>query len=358
MLSRKPNINYYNPEGSYTENDVDILRNVIKQNIPSSTRLSVTPEISSNPVVSSTPPMALPTTPNMPAMTPSPMGSPMPPPQPEQDDSSNFLGSLIAQGVAGIGTGLMGGSASDIQRSAGMFDSMRSQQASRDRAKLLMDPKSEESRKKREVYKSLGYQVKDNLSATDLNDPTVLQTLKSQMEQSRLASMPKQGGGVGGVGKQQGIEKSPFFKDIVLTNNMSRSVERDLKELIGLVERSGNTPLMGADKFRKDQLVGKIAINYNKILDPSSVVKGEESQAVVQLLGLDWMTRDNVTKESLQQFQKGVGEEANDRIKGYYGMYTTFDPTEQQIYDDYRKNPNDTKLKQAFENILYLKRTK
>ena len=139
---------------------------------------------------------------------------------------------------------------------------------------------------------------------------------------------------------------------------MSRSVERDLKELIGLVERSGNTPLMGADKFRKDQLVGKIAINYNRILDPSSVVKGEESQAIVKQLGLDWMTRDNVTKESLQQFQKGVGEEANDRIKGYYGMYTTFDPTEQQIYDDYRKNPNDTKLKQAFENILYLKRTK
>ena len=160
-----------------------------------------------NPVVSSTPPMALPKTPSMPTMTP-PMGSPMPPPQPEQDDSSNFLGSLIAQGVAGIGTGLMGGSASDIQRSAGMFDSMRSQQASRDRAKLLMDPKSEESRKKREVYKSLGYQVKDNLSATDLNDPTVLQGLKGQAEQSRLANMPRQGGGVGGVGPILGQEGS------------------------------------------------------------------------------------------------------------------------------------------------------
>jgi hypothetical protein len=161
-----------------------------------------------------------------------------------------------------------------------------------------------------------------------------------------------------GSPKQQGIEKSPFYKDIVITNNMSRSVERDMKELIDLVNRSGNTPLAGADKFRKDQLVGKIAINYNKILDPSSIVKPEEAEAIVKQLGLDWMTRDNVTKESLQQFQKGVGAEASDRIKGYYGMYTTFDPTEQQIYDDYKKNPNDTKLKQAFENILYLKRTK
>lgn len=149
----------------------------------------------SNPVVPSTPPMAQ--IKNIPTMTP--MG--LPTAQPEQDDSSRFLGSLIAQGMAGIGTGLMGGSAADIQRSAGMFESMRSQQASRDRAKLLMDPKSEESRKRREVYKSLGYKVGDNLSATDLNDPTVLQTLKSQMEQSRLTSMPRQVGGVSGAGK-------------------------------------------------------------------------------------------------------------------------------------------------------------
>lgn len=151
----------------------------------------------SNPVVPSTPPMAQPK--NIPTMTP-PMGLPMQ--QPEQDDSSNFLGSLIAQGMAGIGTGLMGGSAADIQRSAGMFESMRSQQASRDRAKLLMDPKSEESKKRRMVFeKALNLKIPENFSYTDLNDPTVLQGLKGQAEQSRLAPMPRQGGGVGGVGK-------------------------------------------------------------------------------------------------------------------------------------------------------------
>ena len=111
------------------------------------------------------------------------------PMQPE-DDSSNFLASLIAQGAAGIGTGLMGGSPADIQRSAGTFESMRSQEASRNKAKLLMDPKSEESKKRREVFRKLGYNVPDNFSYTDLNDPTVLQTLKGQMEQSRLAAMP------------------------------------------------------------------------------------------------------------------------------------------------------------------------
>lgn len=129
-------------------------------------------------------------------------------PMQSEDDSSNFLASLIAQGVAGIGTGLMGGSPADIRRSAGMFESMRSQEASRNKAKLLMDPKSEESKKRREVFKKLGYNVPDNFSYTDLNDPTVLQTLKGQMEQSRLATMPRQGGGIGGVGKPEKEIKS------------------------------------------------------------------------------------------------------------------------------------------------------
>ncbi len=124
------------------------------------------------------------------------------PMQPE-DDSSNFLASLIAQGAAGIGTGLMGGSPKDIMNSANMFQYMRDQEASRNKAKLLMDPKSEESKKRREVFKKLGYNVPDNFSYTDLNDPTVLQTLKGQMEQSRLAVMPKGGGGVSGAKEEK-----------------------------------------------------------------------------------------------------------------------------------------------------------
>jgi hypothetical protein len=121
--------------------------------------------------------------------------------EPQDDESGRFLASLIAQGAAGFGTGMMGGSAADIQRSAGTFQTMRDTQENQRRAKQLTDPNSEESKRRREVYKSLGFQVPNNLSATDLNDPTVLQTLKGQMEQSRLATMPRGGVGVGGVGK-------------------------------------------------------------------------------------------------------------------------------------------------------------
>jgi hypothetical protein len=164
------------------------------------------------------------------------------------DDDTNFLGSLIAQGAAGIGTGLMGGTPSDIQRSAGMFESMRSQQASRDRAKLLMDPKSEESKKRREVYKKLGYNVPDNFSYTDLNDPTVLQTLKGQMEQSKLPAMPRGGIGVGGAGKPK-IEKGTMLED---KDNDELGKINELRNLTNdlatSVKAKGNAWIGGASK--------------------------------------------------------------------------------------------------------------
>ena len=121
----------------------------------------------------------------------------------QDDDSGRFLASLIAQGAAGFGTGISGGSAADIQRSAGAFQTMRDTQENQRRAKLLTDPNSEESKKKREVYKSLGYQVPNNLSATDLNDPTVLQTLKTQMQEQKLAAMPRGGIGVGQIKEEK-----------------------------------------------------------------------------------------------------------------------------------------------------------
>jgi hypothetical protein len=46
-------------------------------------------------------------------------------PESEDPESGKFLASLIAQGAAGFGAGIMGGSSQDILRSTGMFDRMR-----------------------------------------------------------------------------------------------------------------------------------------------------------------------------------------------------------------------------------------
>ena len=319
------------------------------------------PEIDRNQVTIAQPTSPSPISPmsqpaRMPSMVPSPMSQPMS--EPQDDNSGRFLASLIAQGAAGFGTGMTGGSPKDIMNSANMFQTMRDTQENQRRAKQLTDPNSEESKRKREVYKSLGFQVKDNLSATDLNDPTVLQTLKGNMEQSRLAAMPRGGIGVGGAGKpkKESLEKNPFNKEIVITSNMARSVDKDLKELLDIIKRSGNSPISGADQLRQKQLVGKIAINYNKILDPGSIVKPEEAEAVVKTLGLDWLTRSNVSKDSVSQFKNAVGEEAQNRLQGYYGMYSTFNEDEAKLIEKYKENPNDPKLMEAFSNIIKLKR--
>jgi hypothetical protein len=71
-----------------------------------------------------------------------------------------------------------------------------------------MDPKSKESEARRKAYKAVGLEVPENLSYTDLNDPVVLQSLKSKMEQQRLATMPRGGIGVGGAGKPEKEIKS------------------------------------------------------------------------------------------------------------------------------------------------------
>ena len=291
-----------------------------------------------------TPPMALPKTPSMPTMTP-PMGLPMPP-QPEQDDSSNFLGSLIAQGVAGIGTGLMGGSASDIQRSAGMFDSMRSQQASRDRAKLLMDPKSEESRKRRMVFeKALNFKIPDNFSYTDLNDPTVLQGLKGQAEQSRPASMPRQGGGVGGVGKPKEEPKS----EKKLLDEYSKHAEA-LQSSINTIEavnklnrtRIGRyTPDFSVSTQAESGTMDREAAGLIKVLAGPGTVSDSDSARLGGLVPNSNMSRElaseTTKRQTLEGTQKALAGLRIDRDLGRINE-TDFNKIINQ-YNKYLKNP-------------------
>ena len=311
-------------------------------------------------VVPSTPPLAQPT--SMPTMTPSPMGLPMPPPQPEQDDSSNFLGSLIAQGVAGIGTGLMGGSASDIQRSAGMFDSMRSQQASRDRAKLLMDPKSEESKKRRMVFeKALNFKIPDNFSYTDLNDPTVLQGLKGQAEQSRLLTMPRQGGGVGrvsGVGKPEKEKKNPFQDKINTIKTYADNGLQALDKLEKIIKEKGTAELTGSEELKINQYVNDIAIAKTKILDPTSQVLPGEVDTIKGLLGVGgfnkYFTSDKTAIEGLQNFRELLNNNKNNALKNLYGLPANDDFSEKEnfIIEKYKENRDDPDTIRAYQNML------
>ena len=293
-----------------------------------------------SPVVSSTPPMAQPTTPSMPSITP-PIASPMPP-QPEQDDSTNFLGSLIAQGVAGIGTGLMGGSPKDIMNSANMFQYMRDQEASRNKTKLLMDPKSEESKKRRMVFeKALNFKIPDNFSYTDLNDPTVLQGLKGQAEQSRLTAMPRQGGGVGGVGKEskEDIKNIQSFKDATAENNKFIKQLDEYSNLVKKIPATGGTFTSGASTIESAKVLrGKLLLQLKNIEKTGALDAGMIAIAD-QILGTPDYTRNEVVDAKTNQLKSAIQDDilTNAEKFGITGTAVFDDGIE--YYVDKNKNP-------------------
>ena len=325
----KPYPNPYKEGEYFSPGDVQRGTELIKENIPLG--------LGAAPIS----PMARSTTPSMPTMTP-PIASPMPLSEPEQDDSSNFLGSLIAQGVAGIGTGLMGGSPKDIMNSANMFQYMRDQEASRNKTKLLMDPKSEESKKRRMVFeKALNFKIPDNFSYTDLNDPTVLQGLKGQAEQSRLATMPRQGGGVGGVGKEskEDIKNIQSFKDATAENNKFIKQLDEYSNLVKKIPATGGTFTSGASTIESAKVLrGKLLLQLKNIEKTGALDAGMIAIAD-QILGTPDYTRNEVVDAKTNQLKSAIQDDilTNAEKFGITGTAVFDDGIE--YYVDKNKNP-------------------
>ena len=268
------------------------------------TRKTSTMPMNQNPVIRNAGMFLEPTQPNQ--LSLSPMSQPTP--EAQDDDSGRFLASLIAQGAAGFGTGMMGGSAADIQRSAGTFQTMRDTQENQRRAKQLTDPNSEESKRKREVYKSLGFKVSNNLSATDLNDPTVLQTLKGQMEQSRLAAMPRGGIGVGKENKedQKNIQS---FKDATAENNKFLKQLDQYSNLVKKIPLTGGTYASGASTIESAKVLrGKLLLQLKNIEKTGALDAGMIAIAD-QILGTPDYTRDEVVDAKTNQLKNAIQDD-------------------------------------------------
>jgi len=311
--------------------------------------------------ITSTPPMAQSRTltmtpPSMPTPRPSmPMNMPtIEEPQPEQD-STNFLGSLLAQGTAMLGAGIQGGDVGQVGRS---FEYGR-QRAEQDRkAKALVDPKSEESKRRRMVFeKALGSSIPEEYSATDLNDPVVLQSIRDK----RMQELPPKGGtgiGVRGGGvrqvKPEKEKKNPFQKEITEVDNRATMTIDALDQLKENVEKYGTYNVIGPQNNIRNQLVTSIAADYNKVKDPNSTVRGEEAKAVADNLGLTMFSSKESAIASIEAFKKLVQKQRNTSISKYENLpsQATFNDEDRFIIEEYRKNPNDPKLKETYNNML------
>jgi hypothetical protein len=275
--------------------------------------------------ITSTPPMAQS---RMPTMTPPSMPTPRPSmpmnmpsieePEPEQD-STNFLGSLLAQGTAMLGAGIQGGNVGQVGRS---FEAGR-QRAEQDRkAKALVDPKSEESKRRRMVFeKALGSAIPEEYSATDLNDPVVLQSIRDKRMQE-LA--PKGGTGIGlrGGGVAQAKPEKEVKTDtkrLGIYRDLAQSLSNSINviENVEKLDRSrggGILPTYNIDKRVTEGLINQNAQPLVKQLAGVGTVTDDERKTFLEMVPNANMPKEqalSLTKAMAQKSVIGTLEELN-----------------------------------------------
>jgi hypothetical protein len=407
------NINYPNPysEGEFfTPDNVSLGQQNIRKNIPLSLG------------------MAQPT--SMPRSMPMSIPSIE---EPQQEDSTNFLGSLLSQGAAMLGAGVRGGDVGQVGRMfdlnrqeafrQGQYQKQKAEQKQKikeqeNTAKQYVDPNSEisiqERAKARELY---GDAISDKFSYADLqnrfvreaiekkynaiqeqknleeqkglqsrlDDPKSPETLRLknslkllginvpeglsyneiEKNRSRLEKLsepkPMIGGGVRGGVRQEKPEKekkNPFQKEINQINIAADNGLQALDELEKLIKQKGTTEFFGSTETKINQLTSDIAKAKTRILDPNSVISPLEAQAVKEDLGLGGMgryiTSDKTAIEGIQSFKKLLQNNRNNALKAYYNLPRDLDFNEkdQFILDQYRNNPNDPEIQEAYQNMM------
>jgi hypothetical protein len=229
--------------------------------------------------------------------------------EPEQD-STNFLGSLLAQGTAMLGAGIQGGDVGQVGRS---FEAGR-QRAEQDRkAKALVDPKSEESKRRRMVFeKALGSSIPEEYSATDLNDPVVLQSIRDK----KMRELAPKGGVVSGVrgGVGQAKEEKEKKSNEKLLGEYTAHAQA-LQSSINTIEavkklnrsRIGKfTPDFSTDTQASSGTMDRAAAGLIKVLAGPGTVSDSDSARLGGLVPNSNMTRDLAYKTTQNQTLEGT----------------------------------------------------
>jgi hypothetical protein len=282
------------------------------------------------------------------AQTPIPRSMPMNMPsmeEPEQD-STNFLGSLLAQGTAMLGAGIQGGDVGQVGRS---FEAGR-QRAEQDRkAKALVDPKSEESKRRRMVFeKALGSSIPEEYSATDLNDPVVLQSIRDK----KMQEMAPKGGVVsgvrGGVGQGKPEKESKAQSDINKYTAQADSLKNQLIEYKKAVKSipvfGGAAKIADAEALQKDILLTIKDIKKTGSLDEGSI------KVIQGMIGTADYTRPEVVDSTINRSLQNLNRDVEKELRGTgtkntkytpYIPYNNPTPQEKVIIENYYSDPND-----------------
>jgi hypothetical protein len=243
-------------------------------------------------------------------------------PNQEEQDNSRFLASLLGQGVAMFGSGIAG---RDPMKVSETFNDMRylqqrsdERQRQIDQAKKLMDPNSQESQRKRNLYKKvLGLPISEDVSASDLEDPVVLNSLKQQSIQAQMAKMPKQIGVAQPKVDKDEQKNIQSFKDATAESNKFIKQVDDYSKLVKKIPISGGITEEGASKIAAAQaLRGKLLLSLKNIEKTGALDQGMINVADGILGSADY-TRESVVDARANQLKQTI----KDDIESNYIKY-------------------------------------
>lgn len=242
-------------------------------------------------------------------------------------------GIIIAGGLASFGEGIKGGS----QTAANEKIYQNLDAASKaDEMELLEDPNSEQSKQAQALFTQLyGNRVKmpENLTAAQFSkqSPVFDKILQRKLMEMR-ANAPK----------ASTSKPNPNMKEITQVKTFRDNLNQNLAELENIIKKKGTFELTGSTQNRKQQLINEIANQYNKMLDPNSVVRPEEAKQISETLGVDGLLTSNATAlENIKGFRDQINRTASGKLSNLVDSQDDADALQYA-----RENPNDPYSKQ------------
>ena len=289
-------------------------------------------------------------------------------------DNQRFLASLLGQGIGMIGASIAGRDpsrvASNIEELRYYNDRLEMEKQAREerqkqeqqllserqrqtqeqiqQSKDLMNPKSDISVRRRNLYsKVLGFNIPEEVSASDLKDNNVLQGLRQQQLMKLQPSV--RGGGVSQP-KPEKENKNPFQKEITEITIRSKNALDALDKIEKIVSQYGTKELSGPQEKQLEQLINNVSINYNKVLDPTSVVREVEAKQVAESLGIGgyggYFTSTDTALQQIKSFKELVNNTKNNALAGYQnlpmpGTLPSMTEEDKLMIEEAKKNLND-----------------
>jgi len=210
-------------------------------------------------------------------------------------------GRKVGEGVVQF----LGNFGNSISGNAALNPSLNQAFAQKRQEYMDMDPNSRSSVLYRGMAQRMGLPIRGDETAF---------TLKEQMPNVKEFLMARQMGmrGSGGGAPKPSINP----KDVAAVSTYKNSLNRDLDELHSIVDKYGTIELTGPQEQRKRQLTQQIAINYNKMLDPNSVVREGEAKQIADNLGISgWFTSNKTAKDSIRGFQSQINRFAGGKLQ-------------------------------------------